>query len=485
MTEDEKASPALSQEQAIKAAGVAAALEAHYGSPQDVEWAIDEKGVLRILQSRPLKQISAPNEVEDEVHRMMPVHDYESSILIKAGLPACPGIASGPAFVLSSSVDTLQFPAGSVLVVHHALPKWATLLNRAAAVITDSGGLAGHLATVAREFGVPALFNTGVATQRIQTGQVVTVDAEAGRVYEGKLEPLLSLVSKEKTNLTKDSPVYEVLKNVMQYISPLNLTDPDAPDFRPSGCLTYHDITRFCHEMAVKEMFGFGKEHHFPERSSKRLVCHVPMQWWVIDLDDGFKAPPEGDTVELTNIASLPMLALWEGITAVSWEGPPAPDVKGLLSVMFRSTMDPSLNVGSRSRYAEKNYFMISKEYSHLSSRLGFHLSTVEAFVSLNRRANYINFKYKGGGADISRRIMRLRLIEEILTRFGFRVEIVEDCLSARLEGYEQDYMLERLKVLGYICVHTRQLDMVMAKGGSFNAYMERHFKDIATFVSP
>ena len=79
----------------------------------------------------------------------------------RVGETAGPGVAAGPVFLVRNNLDLLQFPEGGVLVTAFPHPSWATLLSRAAAVVTDRGGITGHLANVAREFGIPALFNTG------------------------------------------------------------------------------------------------------------------------------------------------------------------------------------------------------------------------------------------------------------------------------------------------------------------------------------
>ncbi len=480
VVDEEKDQPAITNDQALSLAHLAARLEDHYGCPQDIEWSIAEDGVLRILQSRPLRQLDIETKAVKEVTDLK----IEEPIILEGGVTASPGVASGPAFLVNSTVDMLQFPSGAVLVTQHSLPQWAALLGRAAAVIADRGGITGHLATVAREFNVPALFNTLEATSKIQNGTTLTVDADGRRVYQGKVESLLKEASKARVNLMKGSPVYNTLEEVLQHIAPLTLTDPYAVNFKPDGCQTYHDITRLCHERAVKEMFSFGKDHHFAERSSKRLVCDIPLQWWVIDLDDGFKEPVEGNTVRLDNIASVPMLALWEGITAIPWKGPPPVNVKGFLSVMFQSTMDPSLDPSRRSRFADKNYFMISKYFCNLTSRFGYHFSTVEAFLGERSKDNYASFNFKGGGADYERRVLRLKFIERILKQFDFRTDINEDWIMARLEGYEQDFLTERLKVLGYVSLHTRQLDMIMADQAKVNHYINQHLKDIRSFVS-
>jgi pyruvate,water dikinase len=460
--------PSLSDRRVIELATLAVRLETHLGAPQDIEWAVGPDGAIIVLQSRPLRQQATGNDVSGRPSEAV----EPGPVLLRGGVTASPGAAAGPVFVVEKDLDAVQ-----------SLPRWASLLGRAAAVVTEHGTGAGHLATVSREFGIPALFGLPGAVGRLRRGREITVDADGRCVYEGRIEALLGR-RREPTSLMEGSPVFEALKGAARHISPLNLLDPDAPDFTAERCETFHDITRFCHEKAVDEMFRFGKDHRFPERSSKQLHCEVPMQWWVLNLDDGFKEEVGGKYVKLESIVSVPMRALWEGITAVPWEGPPPPDGRGFLSVMFEATRNPALTPGLRSRYVDRNYFMISKDYCSLSSRLGAHFSIVEALVSERTRENYVSFQFKGGAADRRRRIQRVVFVREILETYGFRVEVNEDHMIARLEGREAEFMKERLRILGYLTLHTRQIDMVMAREARVSYYRTKFHRDIETILA-
>ncbi|MBW1786173.1 MAG: pyruvate, water dikinase [Deltaproteobacteria bacterium] len=462
ITGDLRKMPSLMDRQVLDLAALALKLETHYGMPQDIEWALDETGDIVILQCRPLQQTTA-RRIPDS-HNKGP--SVDAPLLLEGGFTASPGAGTGLVFTVRKEADALRFPEGGVLVADQALPRWATLLGRAAAVVTERGSVAGHLANVAREFGVPAIFGLTEAVERLKPGRQITVDADGGRIYQGAVDELLE-ERVEAKNIMIGSPVHQSLEGAGRHIIPLNLLDPDAPSFKPKHCKTFHDITRFCHEKSVQEMFNFGREHHFPERSGKQLYDNRPMQWWVLNLDDGFEREVDGKYVELSNITSIPMLSIWEGIVFKPWEGPPTMDRKGFVSVMFQATTNPALATGVRSSYGNRNYFMISRNFCSLSCRFGFHFTTVEALVSERSGENYISFQFKGGAADFNRKLKRVLFIQEILEAYGFRTEIKEDNLTARMEDRDTAFMKKRLMLIGYLLIHTRQLDMVMENNAS------------------
>lgn len=98
------------------------------------------------------------------------------------GVAASPGRVTAPACVLRGPEDFDRMNVGDVIVASLTTPAWTPLFTRAAAVVTDVGGPLSHGSIVAREFGIPAVLGTVVATERIQSGQRITVDGSAGVV---------------------------------------------------------------------------------------------------------------------------------------------------------------------------------------------------------------------------------------------------------------------------------------------------------------
>ena len=470
--DDDKAlQPALTDERATALVRMALELERHYGSPRDLEWALDPDGHLYILQCRPLTQF-------ENVRAGIPARKHQGRALVGGGMAASTGVACGPVRWVRSGKDAREFPRGSVLALKRPEPRWAALLGKAVAVVAEEGTMEGHLATVAREYGIPALFHLGKAAEVLEDGQEVTVDADGLAVYPGRDEALLAKARK-RSNLMADSQVFRTMEDVLKHITPLTLIGPESPDFVPSRCRSLHDITRYCHEKSVREMFDFGKRHRFPERSAKQLYYKVPMQYWVIDLDDGFREPVDGKYVDMDNIACRPMRALSAGFAAVPWDGPPALSGKGFASIMFEATTNPELGVHLKSPVADKTYFMISRHYMTVQSRLGFHFTTVEAFVGDRDKENYVSFSFSGGAADKKRRDSRARFIGEILEHREFMVVLSGDTLRARIEGRDESTMLHKLRILGYMVMHTRQLDMIMNKPKMVGHYRSKIRRDL------
>ncbi|MDC0336018.1 PEP-utilizing enzyme [Pseudodesulfovibrio sp.] len=476
LLEEYRKEPSLTDAEASRVAREVVRIEDHFGLPQDIEWAMTEDGELHLLQCRPLMLIE---DAQGVAHRT----EALPKPLISGGRVASPGVGIGPIFHVNKDADTLTFPDGGIMVLKQALPSRAALLDRCSAVITEQGGIAGHLANVAREFGVPALFGVKGVLKAFSDDQIVTVDADGRAVYDGPVDLLLE--EKPRRRIMRGSPVQATLSKAARHIVRLNLTDPDSTDFKPRNCKTLHDIMRFCHEMAVREMFQFGTHEEFLQAASRQLVCDVPKQFWVLNLDDGID--PEGEDREdqcvlLEHIDSYPMQMLWEGMQAVPWEGPPPVHTGGLMSVMFEATVNPDLNPAGHSHFTQKNYFMISKNYCSLQSRFGFHFCGCEALVSDRTSENYASFQFKGGAANLERRILRAQFIGEILEDLDFRVRVREDNMFARLEGLDREGMGHRLKILGYLISHTRQLDMVMTSPAEVEKRRAKFLEDFKLF---
>ncbi|MDA8405077.1 MAG: PEP-utilizing enzyme, partial [Desulfobacteraceae bacterium] len=226
ITGDQKNLPSITDDQALALAGLAVKLELHYSGPQDIEWAIDRNGAIYILQCRPLRQIQT--EQADDAGKI--AREAGENIIASGGVKICPGAASGPVCIVKSTADMVHFPDKAVLVARQALPVWAPLLNRAAAVITEQGTFAGHLANVAREFNVPAIFGLKDVTALLKNSDVITVDATRQCIYSGKIDLLADPAISVK-NRMEGSPVYNVLLDVSRHITPLNLLNPYVPAF--------------------------------------------------------------------------------------------------------------------------------------------------------------------------------------------------------------------------------------------------------------
>jgi pyruvate,water dikinase len=107
--------------------------------------------------------------------------DQEEGGVIK-GIGASQGKLTGRARVVNSLSESDLLEAGDILVCRNTAPPWTPLFAIAGAVVTDIGGLLSHSAICAREYAIPCVVGTGVATARIRDGSTITVDGTEGTI---------------------------------------------------------------------------------------------------------------------------------------------------------------------------------------------------------------------------------------------------------------------------------------------------------------
>jgi pyruvate,water dikinase len=98
------------------------------------------------------------------------------------GAAVSPGQVTAPASIIRSPEDFDKMAPDSILVCITTTPAWTPLFAQAKGLVTDIGGALAHGSIVAREYGIPAVMGTGVATQRIKSGELVRVDGDRGTV---------------------------------------------------------------------------------------------------------------------------------------------------------------------------------------------------------------------------------------------------------------------------------------------------------------
>ncbi|MEW5746527.1 MAG: PEP/pyruvate-binding domain-containing protein [Nitrospirota bacterium] len=455
--------PSLSDIQVKTLAHYALILERHYRYPQDIEWALDKNFQPYILQTRPLRVFTGQKA------KPVPPRIKGYHVLIDKGVIACKGIGIGRAHIVRSDEDLASFPEGAVLVARHTSTKFVTVMNRASAIITDVGGVTGHMASLAREFQVPAILDTENATEVVSHGQEITVDAFNCNVYEGRVSELVDFVDRREDPL-KDTQLFRTLERVLKLIVPLNLVDPEADNFTPEHCATLHDITRFAHEKGMYEMFTISDASDVKRGAGVRLVAGIPTDIYVLDLGGGIEETAQGlKKIMPSHVTSIPLQAFLKGLTSMRWPDAAPLDAKGFMGMIAHTATIPEADLA---KAGENSFIFISNKYMNFALRLGYHLSTVEAYAGDTVNNNYIKFFFKGGGAVRDRRMRRVRLITELLKEMDFTVTVTDDIIDAMLTKYKRSTIEGKLEVLGRLTAYTKQLDMVMYNDAVTDMYI-------------
>lgn len=455
--------PSLTGEQIKYLAGIALKIEGHYGCPQDIEWAIDRNGGLFLLQTRPLRVIrTKPPAVFPDVSELV--------TLLSKGMTVCPGAGTGTVVHVHSAQGLSVVPDGAVLVARNPFPGLITVMPRVHALVTESGGVASHMATLAREYRVPTLGGAAGAME-IAEGTPVTVDATGAIVYRG-IHPELVDARRPDEGLFAQTAIFELLRRVLTRISPLSLIDPGAGTFTPENCKTFHDITRFVHQKAMEEMFITATDAGSGEEIGMRLKSEIPLAVNLIYIDRPMFGSVRDKWIMDNETGSVPMDAFWSGIKEEGWPSVQPVNLRGVVSVLSTQMLR-----GEGYGFLEKSFAILSREYMLLGLSMGYHFSTIEAMCSDDPGKNYIRMQYKEGGASLDRRIRRISLLKDILSCMGFENFSESDFLDSMFSHSDRRVISEKLHLLGRISMMFKQLDMALSTDSIMKWYRNDFMK--------
>lgn len=201
LTAEKSKQQVLTDYEIKKLADYALRLEEHYKIPQDIEFAIDS-GKLFIVQTRPITTLSLKKQKQE----------LKGEEILK-GLAASPGIGSGTVKIVRNLDDLEKIKKNDVLVTRMTNPDMVVAMQKAAAIVTDEGGVTSHAAIVSREMGIPCVVGTDKATKILKEGMEVTVNGFDGKIYLGKQEEIKAeikqvLDTKTKIKIIVDLPDY-------------------------------------------------------------------------------------------------------------------------------------------------------------------------------------------------------------------------------------------------------------------------------------
>ncbi len=249
----------IDQAMAIKIAKLAQKLHQHYGKPQDIEFAIDNKKRLFIVQTRPITTVVSNQKVLDNQLVITKKPDL-------TGEQASPGTASGVVVIIKSPKEINRVKKGHILVTTMTAPDFVPAMKMVNGIITDKGGQTSHAAIVSRELGVPCVVGTKIATKFLKEGDIVTLNGTTGEVWKGDLlDKNAPVIKKQESNAKTATKVY------------VNLGEPDLAEIISKRNVDGVGLLRAEFMLAniglhPKRVISEGKEKQYIDKLAKEML---------------------------------------------------------------------------------------------------------------------------------------------------------------------------------------------------------------------
>ncbi len=404
--------PILPEASARRLAAIGLSLEKAFGAPQDVEWVFTPGRELFVVQSRPMAVEAAEGEPADAP---APPAPPATPPLWAGGQRASGGAATGTVLFAATVLDVDTIGPGTVLVTPTLPTSLARAVDRLAAVVAVLGQPGRGISPPwPGSFGLPVVHGAEGAFEALSEGARVTVDADAGAVYPGRVEALLARSRQARADA--GSPVARRLARLVPLLAGLTLTDPTSPDFAPAKVRSLHDVVRFAHEKAVTEMFSLVGDDARGLASARKVKSPLPMTMYLLDLGGGVF---ESAAADKKCGGPDPQRAHVGLVVGAGRRRRACP--RGRPSSTTRPWTRTAPACFSRRGPHLASYAVISDIYAHVMLRFGLPLHRGRRPVRPQGEPELRPFPLQGRRADIAARPAPV-CVRRVLAHFGFTV---------------------------------------------------------------
>jgi len=444
-TPAQRLQPSLTDQQVLELSRIGLLLENHFGCPLDVEWAVNKAGHATVLQSRPLKRVYGRQDA------VQPVHNATRPLLA-GGQMASPGRATGRVYVVRTNNDLLHFPEGAVLVTPRPHPRWSALLPRAVAIVSEcGGGIFGHLANIAREFGIPAIFDVKDACTILEADAWITIDADQQVIFPA-MKPEDNAELPPRHSL-RDTPVYTTLAEVMKNVDAPTSANPLDPRITPERIKTLRDVAQTSHLLACREIL---KLSHVPGILAPLAVDH-PTNWWVLDLNNQrLKDNRDLDALSMEPVSFTAhhlLEGIWQGIGRQQW---PLFANSPRRSRLLRSLRRLHAAVRPLSP-PRPRLFLLLEDAALLILSLERAFFLLHAHAGEHAEENFVQLLWQWFGQQTPS-TSRLEQLAVLLHEQGFNLDVAPDGLLAWSAGQPSETTVRQARLLGYFMGTVQQL---------------------------
>ncbi len=339
------------------------------------------------------------------------------------GQVACRGVASGTVFNLEKQKDLPLLPQGAVLVASSLTPAEDVmrLIRRASAILMDQGKPASDVASLARQFRIPAIFGLEEASQKLSSGQEVTVDADDNTIYLGLVRELLDYYT-TSTLGPEEETEYRLLRQIRSRLFPLQ------PANRLEDCKTLHDLFHLAHELAGNALYRLLTQELPQNKLAKTINTQPNLTFEIIDLEEAF--PMFQDALHRIMSFSRPFSTFTKGFDE-DWQKSHGAEPAGEL---------------------DRIWAVVEEDKVHLEMRIPSGYDMVDTMITDKNEMNYLYCRFANRFDSSDESQTRGAIGYGILSQLNFDAALTPRAVAGLFGGRPRVEMEERLAIIGRLC---------------------------------